>query len=352
MEPSEVIGDRYELLQAIGRGGMATIYRAYDRRLSRMVAVKILREAFCADPKSVTRFQREALAASAVQYPNIVQVFAFGQSSGYYYIVMELIQGMDLRKYLNREGILSNERAIEIAHDVALGLGMAHRRGIVHRDVKPHNILLGTDGAIKLTDFGIASVYTSVADERLTASGTPIGTMEYCAPEQVRGQIVQPQADIYSLGAVMYEMATGQTPFAAAGSGTMAVAMQHVLDLPEPPRRFNPNMWPAFERLVLRCLEKDPPNRYPNGDALAYALEGVARVPGGRQAGARPSMSGGATTAGVPAVAPGVPQRGDIADQETTQLPPRRPTVTDLETEQLPPRHSTLADEKTRRLPS
>jgi serine/threonine-protein kinase len=283
MEPSEVIGDRYELLDAIGRGGMATIYRALDPRMGSTVAVKNLREVDSSDPKFVTRFKREANAASALQHPNIVQVFDFGQSNGNYFIVMEFIEGSDLRQYMKREGILSNERAIEIAHDVALGLGIAHRRGIVHRDVKPQNILLNHEGLVKLTDFGIASVYKGADDERLTTTGMTLGTVQYYAPEQAQGEIVQPAADVYALGIVLYEMVVGRTPF--DGDTPVAVAMKHIQELPEPPRHFNSHISPALERLILRCLEKDPRDRYRDGDALAYALEQVAHAPAARRTG-------------------------------------------------------------------
>ncbi|MBX5452063.1 MAG: serine/threonine protein kinase, partial [Thermogemmatispora sp.] len=180
---TEVLGERYQLLDPIGRGGMATIYRGRDLRMDRPVAIKVLREVYSTDPKFVTRFQREAKAASALQHPNIVQVYDYGQSDGNYYIVMELVEGTDLRRYLRSRGILDVERAVIIAHDVALGLGAAHRRGIVHRDVKPQNILVGRDGSIKLTDFGIASVYKDINAERLTTTGMTLGTVQYYAPE-------------------------------------------------------------------------------------------------------------------------------------------------------------------------
>src|SRR5690348_785373 len=273
----EVLGDRYELQEPIGRGGMATIYRAVDLRMGRTVAVKILREVYSSDPKFVTRFQREARAASALQHPNIVQVFDYGQSGDSYYIAMEFIEGADLRRYLKKHGMLSNERAIEIAHDVALGLGAAHKRGIVHRDVKPQNVMLNDDGLVKLTDFGIASVYKDVDAERLTTTGMTLGTVQYYAPEQAQGEIVTPAADIYALGIVMYEMLTGRTPF--DGDTPVAVAMRHIQDIPEPPSRINQMIPRDLERIILRCLEKDPRDRYPNGDALAYALDQFARGP-------------------------------------------------------------------------
>ena len=292
---------------------MATIYRAIDLHRMGSVAVKILREVYSTDPKFVTRFQREARAASALQHPNIVQVFDYGQSSDNYYIVMEFVEGADLRHYIKREGMLSNERAVEIAHDVALGLGAAHSRGIVHRDVKPQNIMLNDDGLVKLTDFGIASVYKDADAERLTTTGMTLGTVQYYAPEQAQGEIVNPSADIYALGIVMYEMLTGHTPF--DGDTPVAVAMKHIQDIPEPPSRFNPTIPPGLERIIMRCLEKDPRDRYRDGDALAYALDQYARGPrrfGASSAGFRPQF-------GLPGIdsrsqpAPNPPQLGASA---------------------------------------
>jgi tRNA A-37 threonylcarbamoyl transferase component Bud32 len=267
----EVLGERYQLQEPIGRGGMATIYRGHDTRMDRVVAIKVLREVYSTDPKFVTRFQREAKAASALQHPNIVQVYDYGQTDGSYFIVMELIEGTDLRRYLRSRGILAIDRAIIIAHDVALGLGAAHRRGIVHRDVKPQNILVGRDGSIKLTDFGIASVYKDINAERLTTTGMTLGTVQYYAPEQAQGEIVNPAADVYALGIVMYEMLTGRTPF--DGDTPVAVAMQHIQDMPVPPTQLNPGIPPALEEIIMRCLEKVPEMRYRDGSSLARALE-------------------------------------------------------------------------------
>ena len=267
----EVLGERYQLQDPIGRGGMATIYRGRDMRMDRTVAIKVLREVYSTDPKFVTRFQREAKAASSLQHPNIVQVYDYGQSDGNYFIVMELVEGTDLRRYLRSRGVLAIDRAIIIAHDVALGLGAAHRRSIVHRDVKPQNILVGRDGSIELTDFGIASVYKDINAERLTTTGMTLGTVQYYAPEQAQGEIVSPAADVYALGIVMYEMLTGRTPF--DGDTPVAVAMQHIQDTPVPPSQLNPNIPPALEEIILRCLEKVPEMRYRDGSTLARALE-------------------------------------------------------------------------------
>jgi eukaryotic-like serine/threonine-protein kinase len=200
-----------------------------------------------------------------------VQVYDYGQTDGNYFIVMELIEGTDLRHYLRSRKVLDNERAIIIAHDVALGLGAAHRRGIVHRDVKPQNVLVGRDGSIKLTDFGIASVYKDINAERLTTTGMTLGTVQYYAPEQAQGEIVSPAADVYALGIVMYEMLTGRTPF--DGDTPVSVAMQHIQDAPIPPSQYNPDIPPALEEIILRCLEKVPEMRFRDGSQLARALE-------------------------------------------------------------------------------
>ncbi len=289
MEPSDLISGRYRLGDPIGRGGMATIYLAVDEHMmDRPVAVKVLREVYSNDPKFVTRFQREARAASALQHPNIVQVFDYGQSGDSYYIVMEYIDGMDLRRYLKRRGVLPIERGVQIARDVSLGLGAAHRRGIVHRDVKPQNIMLNDDGVVKLTDFGIASMYKDADAERLTTTGMTLGTVQYYAPEQAQGEIVRPSADIYALGIVMYEMLTGQTPF--EGDTPVAVAMKHIQELPEPPSSLNPRIPPALERIILRCLEKDPQARFRDGDDLAKALDNFLRAPARRPSGPSDAM--------------------------------------------------------------
>jgi len=267
----EVLGDRYLLQNRIGSGGMATIYRAQDLQMDRAVAVKVLREIYNTNPKFVRRFQVEAKAASALQHPNIVKVYDYGQSDGNYYIVMELVDGTDLRRYLSSRGVLDVDRAIIIAHDVALGLGAAHRRSIVHRDVKPQNVLIGKDGSIKLTDFGIASMYKDLNADRLTTTGMTLGTVQYFAPEQAQGEIVSPAADVYALGIVMYEMLTDHTPF--NGNSPVVVAMQHIQDQPNPPGQFNPSIPAALEEIILRCLEKVPDMRFPDGSQLARSLE-------------------------------------------------------------------------------
>ncbi|MBV9022203.1 MAG: protein kinase [Ktedonobacteraceae bacterium] len=311
----EVLGERYQLQEPIGRGGMAVIYRGVDTHTNRTVAVKVLREVYSTDPKFVTRFQREAKAASSLKHPHIVQVYDYGQSEGNYYIVMELVEGKDLRRYLRSYGVLTPERAMMIAHDVALGLGAAHRREIVHRDVKPQNILVGDNGSIKLTDFGIASVYKDLDAERLTTTGMTLGTVQYYAPEQAQGEIVSAAADVYALGIVMYEMLTGHTPF--DGDTPVAVAMQHIQDAPLPPSQYNHSITPALEEIILRCLEKVPEMRYRDGSALARALEVLAEEEMGNNQ-ATKVVGGTPPRAPNPTLSPSEPSNGAHATDRST----------------------------------
>src|ERR1700730_16508999 len=267
------LGKRYQVQDPIvhNSNGISIVYRGRDTYINRDVAIKVIREAHSDKQEFVIRLQREAKTASSLQHPNIVQVYDYGQSDGNYFIVMELIEGTDLRRYLRSRGVLDVDRAIIIAHEVALGLGAAHRRNIVHRDVKPQNILVGRGGSIKLTDFGIASVYKDINAERLTTTGMTLGTVQYYAPEQAQGEIVSPAADVYALGIVMYEMLTGRTPF--DGDTPVAVAMQHIQDPPVPPSQYNPGIPSALEEIILRCLEKVPEMRFRDGSQLARALE-------------------------------------------------------------------------------
>jgi len=262
--------DRYQPMDPIGRDGMSTIYRGRDMQTDRIVAIKVLREVYSDDSKFVAQFQRGAEAQFALHHPNVVQVYDHVQANGKYFIVMELVEGTDLRRYLRSRGVLDVETAIRIAHDVALGLGATHRRGIVHRDVKPQNILMGRDGSIKLTGFGIASVYKDMNDERLTTTGMTLGTVQYYAPEQALDEIVSPATDIYALGMVLYEMLIARPAF--DGDTPVAVAMAHIQDQPTPPRQFNPAIPQGLEGIILRCLEKQPEKRYQDGNELAAAL--------------------------------------------------------------------------------
>ncbi len=270
------LGGRYQGEEPIGRGGMATIYRGRDMLMDRVVAIKVLREVCSTDSKFVTRFQRVARTMAALQHPNIVHIYDYGQTDGIYYMVMELVVGTDLRRYLRYREVLDVDRAVIIAHDVALGLGAAHGRSIVHCNVKPQTILIGRDGSTKLTGFGIASVHKDINAERLTTTGMPLGTVQYYAPEQAQGEIVSPSVDVYALGMVMYEMLTGRTAF--DGDTPVAVAMQHIQDQPVPPSQFNPTIPSALEAIILRCLEKVPEMRFRDGSQLAHALDSLAEA--------------------------------------------------------------------------
>src|SRR5258706_4407743 len=265
-------GGRYQLQTPIGRGIHATIYRCWDLHMDRVVAIKVLHEVYSTDVKFVTRFQLEAKAVSDLQHPNIVQVYDYGQSEGNYFIAMELVEGVDLRRYLRGRGhVLDGARSMIISRDVALGLGAAHHGNFVHLGVKPKNILLGRNGTIKLTDFGIVSLYKDINAERLTTTGMDLGNVPYYAPEQSKGEAVTPATDVYELGIVMYEMFTGRTPF--DGDTPVAVAMHNIYDTPTSPSLYNPNIPPTLKAVILRCLEKVPEMRFRDGFELAQALD-------------------------------------------------------------------------------
>ncbi len=267
----ELFGDRYQIQGNEGRDLIAMFYRARDLLLDRIVLVKVLRDIYRNNARFVMCFEREAKMLSSLRHPNVVQVFDHGQSQGNCFIVMEIVEGTDLRRYLRPRGILDVEKATIIAHEVALGLAAAHIRGIVHRDVKPQNILIGRSGYIKLTGFSNAIVDKNINSDPLLATEMTLGTVQYMSPEQAQGEIVSPTADVYALGIVTYEMLTGHTPF--DGDTPVAVAMQHIQDAPTPLSQFNPNIPPALEKIILRCLEKVPEMRYRDGLQLARALE-------------------------------------------------------------------------------
>ncbi len=250
------LGNRYQVQDRIDRNGsMSNVYRGRDTYTNRDIAIKVLREIYSTDPKFVTRFQRQAKATSALQHSSIVQVYDYGHTDGTYYIIMELVEGTDLRRFQHSRGIFTADRAIIIAHEVALGLGAAHRVGVVHRGVNPLRVLIGHDGSVKLTAFGTLG----------------LSTTHYYSPEQLQGEIVTSAADVYALGIVMYEMLTGRVPF--DGDTPVAVAMQHIQDAPIPPNQFNPSIPPSLEEIILRCMEKVPEMRYRDGSQLAHALE-------------------------------------------------------------------------------
>jgi eukaryotic-like serine/threonine-protein kinase len=264
----EKIAGRYEVEELVGHGGMSSVYKAHDSLLERHVALKILHEQYNGDEDFVERFKREARSVAQLQHPNIVTVIDRGEEDGRQYIVFEYIDGENLKERIVREGRLDVGEALEIALEVARGLAFAHDNGLVHRDVKPQNVLLNGDGRAKVTDFGIAR---TVDVDGMTKTGTVLGTSNYIAPEQASGQRVDAHSDVYSLGAVLYELLAGDVPF--PGESFVAVAMKH---LHEPP----PNLLDVRKDIPLRvaaavdrALEKDPEQRFPTMDAFAAELE-------------------------------------------------------------------------------
>lgn len=249
--------DRYQAQDLIRRGCIARVYRGRDTHMDRTVAIKVLREVYSTDPTYVPRFLEEARVVSSLEHPNIVQVYDSGQIEGNSFIVMEYVEGTDLRRYMRSHGMLTVNHALLIAHDIALGLAAIHHHGIVHRKVKPQHILLGQDGLIKLTGFG-----------------DDLGITQYYTPEQLQDEPIQPATDVYALGIVMYEMLTGHIPF--DGDTPVAVARQHIHNQPPPPGIYNPNISAALEQLILRCLEKAPQRRFSDGSQLAHVLATLA----------------------------------------------------------------------------
>jgi len=267
-EPPRVFSERYELNHLIARGGMAEVYRAHDRLLDRPVALKVLFPELSVDRSFVERFRREAQAAANLSHPNIVPVFDWGEDSGTYFIVMEFIDGRPLSAILKSAGPLTADRTADIGAHVAAALGYAHKHGVIHRDVKPGNVLITDEGQVKVTDFGIARAINT--EESLTQTGAVMGTATYFSPEQAEGIGVDARSDIYSLGVVLFEMVTGRPPF--LGDTPVAVASKHVRDHAPAPRSINPSIPPTFEAIILKAMAKDPAYRYSTAEELRADL--------------------------------------------------------------------------------
>lgn len=250
-----IIAERYEILGKIGTGGMADVYKAKDHKLNRFVAVKVLKAEFREDTTFIRKFRSEAQAAAGLTHPNIVNVFDVGDDEGLYYIVMELIEGITLKEYISKKGKLSVKEATSIAIQVSMGLETAHSHGIVHRDVKPQNIIISTDGKVKVTDFGIARAASSN-----TISSNVMGSVHYSSPEQVRGGYSDEKSDIYSLGITLYEMVTGKVPF--DGDTTVAIAIKHLQEEMVAPSVYTPELPYSLEQIIYKCTQKSVDRRY------------------------------------------------------------------------------------------
>ena len=249
------IQERYEILDKIGSGGMADVYKAKDHKLNRLVAVKVLKPEFREDTAFISKFQVEAQSAAGLAHPNIVNVYDVGDENGIYYIVMELVEGITLKDYISKKGKLAVREATSIAIQVSMGLEAAHNNSIVHRDVKPQNIIISTDGKVKVTDFGIAR-----AASANTISSTVMGSVHYTSPEQARGGYSDYKSDIYSLGITMYEMLTGHVPF--DGDTTVAIAIKHLQEEMRSPREYVPDLPKSIVQIIYKCTQKSPDRRY------------------------------------------------------------------------------------------
>jgi len=261
-----MIGDRYEILEKIGTGGMSDVYKAKCHKLNRFVAVKVLKQEFSENANFVSKFRIEAQAAAGLMHPNIVNVYDVGEENGIYYIVMELVEGITLKKYIEKKARLSYKEAVSIAIQVSMGIGAAHNNHIIHRDIKPQNIIISKDGKVKVTDFGIAKAATSN-----TITSNVMGSVHYTSPEQARGGYSDEKSDIYSLGITMFEMLTGRVPF--NGETTVAIAIKHIQEELPSPKDFVPEIPSVVESIVLKCCQKSPDRRYQSMQELISDLK-------------------------------------------------------------------------------
>src|ERR671924_1021696 len=261
---------RYRILRKLGTGGMANVYLAEDEVLGRRVAIKILNDRHAGDDQFVERFRREAKNAASLSHPNIVSIYDRGEAEGTYYIAMEYLDGRSLKELIVARGPAPVNVAIDYARQILAAIRFAHRHGIVHRDIKPHNVLVDGEGRLKVTDFGIARAGVS----QMTEAGSIIGTAQYLSPEQAKGAPVDQTSDLYSLGIVLYELLTGAVPF--TGDTPVEIAMKHLSKVPEPPSSNRPDLPAALDQVVLRALAKDPEDRYGSAEEMDAELARVA----------------------------------------------------------------------------
>ncbi len=261
-----MIADRYEILEKIGTGGMSDVYKAKDHKLNRFIAVKVLKQEFSENANFVSKFRIEAQAAAGLMHPNIVNVYDVGEESENHYIVMELVEGITLKKYIEKKARLSVKEAVSIAIQVSMGIESAHNNHIIHRDIKPQNIIISKEGKVKVTDFGIAKAATSN-----TITSNVMGSVHYTSPEQARGGYSDEKSDIYSLGITMFEMLTGRVPF--NGETTVAIAIKHIQEEFPSPREYVPEIPVSVEQIVLKCCQKSPDRRYQSMSELIVDLK-------------------------------------------------------------------------------
>jgi eukaryotic-like serine/threonine-protein kinase len=299
---------RYRIVRKLGSGGMADVYLAEDEELGRRIAIKILNDRHANDESFVERFRREAKNAAGLSHPNIVSIYDRGEAEGTYYIAMEYLDGRSLKELVVARGPLPIPDAIDATRQVLAALRFAHRKGVVHRDIKPHNVMADADGRLKVTDFGIARAGVS----QMTEAGSIIGTAQYLSPEQARGTAVDQRSDLYSVGVVLYEMLTGTTPF--SGDSPVEIAMKHLSDPPRPPSVERPDIPPDLDMIVLRALAKNPDDRFQTAEEMDAELERVSR-------------GAGVTTATADA-ATAVLSGTELSTAPTAIVPPRRPPAT------------------------
>jgi beta-lactam-binding protein with PASTA domain len=273
IEPDTLIDGRYRIMRKLGSGGMADVYMAEDQQLGRRVALKVLHRRFAEDEQFVERFRREASSAAGLSHPNVVAIFDRGEWDGTYYISMELVEGRTLKDIVREKGPAPPEAAVDLTLQILRAARYAHKHGVVHRDIKPHNVLIDHDGRVRVTDFGIARAGTS----DITETGSVMGTAQYLSPEQAQGRPVDERADLYAIGIVLYELLTGQVPFDAEQPVT--VALKQVSELPVPPAELVPAIPPAIDAVVMRALEKDPDRRYQSADEFIAALDDARAAP-------------------------------------------------------------------------
>ncbi len=270
----KVLSNRYEIIEKIGSGGMATVYKARCRVLNRFVAVKILKEEFANDAEFIKRFQVEAQAAASLSHQNIVSIFDVGNDNGRHYIVMELIEGKTLKEIVTEKGAIPWKDAVKIVAQIASGLSQAHKNHIVHRDIKPHNIIITKEGIAKVADFGIAK---AVSNSTINAHGTTMGSVHYFSPEQARGGYTDEKTDIYSLGVVLYELTTGKVPFDA--DSPVSVALKHLQDVAEEPKKINSDIPESLNAIIMKAMQKEVANRYQTADSMYSNLTKILKNP-------------------------------------------------------------------------